>query len=167
MDWFKEFIKSLPLEAISEKLAKLVMWWSEKVQDIPADELPLKVYLGGSIVACLLWFFIARLLPRPAGTMSWIVLIAILFTPTVALGNNAEIVPACVAIVYAILMKNTHDVIMNMLPILTVIIVGFFLGFVWQTIQLTLVRNTHQQPISISTELKSFIKNKIKRRNKA
>ncbi len=35
MDWFKEFIKSLPLEEISEKLAKLVMWWSEKVH-LPA-----------------------------------------------------------------------------------------------------------------------------------
>lgn len=167
MEWFKDFLKSLPLEEISEQLAKLVMWWSKMVQDVPADELPLRVYLIGSIIVCFLWYFIARILPRPVNTMSWIVIISVLFTPAVSLGTNAEIVPACVGIVYSILMKNGHDVIMNILPILTMIITSFFLVFMWQVVQLTLVENSQQRPINLSKELKTFVKSTIKKYKKA
>ncbi len=159
MDWFKDFIKSLPLEEISEQLAKLVMWWSELVQGIPGDELPLIVYLGGSVIVCLLWFFIARILPRQVSIMSWIVLIAILFTPSVALGNNGEIVPACVAIVYSILMKNTYGIIINILPILSVIVTCFFLVVIWHVLQMVLIQNQQEEPIDITKEMKIFVKN--------
>ncbi len=139
MEWLKEFIKSLPLDKISEIVAQVVAWWSEQVKDIPADELPFNVYVGGSLVAIVLWYFVARMLPRPLGGMTWIVMIAILLTPGVSLGETGDVAPACVAVVYSILMKDYPAAAQNFVPIAVVIILGFFLGFVWQLIRDTIV----------------------------
>ncbi len=145
MEWLKEFIKGLPLEDISEVVADVVAWWSEQVKDIPANELPLQAYVGGSLLVCILWFFIARVLPRPLGGMSWIVVIAVLFTPGTPLGDSADIVPACIAVAYAILMKDYQSAVVHGLPILIVIVAGFFLGFVWQLMRLLIFQNKQKK----------------------
>ncbi len=55
-------------------------------------------------------------------------------------------------------MKNTHDVVMNILPILSVIITSFFLVFMWHILQLILIQNNQQEPIYLTTEVKTFVK---------
>jgi mannitol-specific phosphotransferase system IIBC component len=67
--------------------------------------------------------------------MSWMMLFAVLLAPGTALGDPGVIAPASIGVVYAIMMKDTTGAITNMLPILVVLVVGLFVGFVWQLIR--------------------------------
>mgnify|MGYP003655686535 CR=1 FL=1 len=123
MDWLKGIINSLPLEAISDILGEIAIWWGQLVKDVPPADLPMYAYLGGVVIVLVLWLLVARMLPRPLGGMSWMMLFAVLFAP------------ASISVVYAIMMKDTAGAITNMLPILVVLVSGLFIGFVWQLIR--------------------------------
>lgn len=135
MDWLKGIVSSLPLEAISDILGEITIWWGQLVKDVPAADLPTYAYLGGVIIVLILWVLVARVLPRPLGGMSWMILFAVLLAPGTALGDPSVIAPASISVVYAIMMKDTAGAIANMLPILVVLVVGLFVGFVWQLIR--------------------------------
>ena len=135
MDWLKGIINSLPLEAISDILGEIAIWWGQLVKDVPPADLPMYAYLGGVVIVLVLWLLVARMLPRPLGGMSWMILFAVLLAPGTALGDPSVIAPASIAVVYAIMMKDTAGAITNMLPILVVLVVGLFVGFVWQLIR--------------------------------
>ena len=135
MDWFKSILHSLPLEAISDILGEIAIWWGQLVKDVPAADLPMYAYLGGVIIVLILWLLVARVLPRPLGGMSWMMLFAVLLAPGTALGDPSVIAPASISVVYAIMMKDTAGAIANMLPILVVLVAGLFVGFVWQLIR--------------------------------
>lgn len=135
MDWLKEIIKNLPLESISDILGELTIWWGQLVKDVPAADLPMYAYLGGVLIVLILWLLVARILPRPLGGMSWMLLFAVLLAPGTALGDPSVIAPASISVVYAIMMKDTAGAVANMLPILVVLVVGLFVGFVWQLIR--------------------------------
>ncbi len=135
MDWLKSILDSLPLETISDILGEIVIWWSQMVKDVPPADLPMYAYLGGAIVVLVLWLLVARILPRPLGGMSWMVLFAVLLAPGTALGDASLIAPASISVVYAIMMKDITAAITNALPILVVLVVGLFIGFVWQLIR--------------------------------
>jgi len=135
MDWLKGIINSLPLEAISDILGEIAIWWGQMVKDVPPADLPMYAYLGGVVIVLVLWLLVARMLPRPLGGISWMMLFAVLLAPGTALGDPSVIAPASIAVVYAIMMKDTAGAITNMLPILVVLVVGLFVGFVWQLIR--------------------------------
>lgn len=135
MDWLKNLLHSLPLEAISDILGEIAIWWGQLVKDVPPADLPMYAYLGGVIIVLVLWVLVARVLPRPLGGMSWMILFAVLLAPGTALGDPSVIAPASISVVYAIMMKDTAGAIANMLPILVVLVVGLFVGFVWQLIR--------------------------------
>lgn len=135
MDWFKKLVQSLPLDSISDLLGNLVVWWSHLVKDVPATELPMYAYVGGSIMVLLLWILVARMLPKPLGGISWVVLFAILFAPGTALGDPSVIAPASISVVYALMVKDIPGALANALPILVVLFVGLFLGFIWQLLR--------------------------------
>ncbi|MDN5891346.1 MAG: hypothetical protein L0H51_04205, partial [Psychrobacter sp.] len=135
MDWLKGIIKSLPLETISDILGEIAIWWSQMVKDVPPADLPMYAYLGGAIVVLVLWVLVARVLPRPQGGMSWMMLFAILLAPGSALGDPSVIAPASISVVYAVMMKDFTGAVANMLPIMVVLVVGLFVGFVWQLIR--------------------------------
>jgi len=135
MDWLKNILHSLPLEAISDILGEIVIWWGQLVKDVPPADLPMYAYLGGVIIVLVLWLLVARMLPRPLGGMSWMLLFAVLLAPGTALGDPSVIAPASISVVYAIMMKDTTGAITNMLPILVVLVVGLFVGFIWQLIR--------------------------------
>ncbi|MDN5801485.1 MAG: hypothetical protein L0H34_03185 [Psychrobacter sp.] len=135
MDWLKGIIKSLPLETISDILGEIAIWWSQMVKDVPPADLPMYAYLGGAIVVLVLWVLVARVLPRPLGGMSWMMLFAILLAPGSALGDPSVIAPASISVVYAVMMKDFTGAVANMLPIMVVLVVGLFVGFVWQLIR--------------------------------
>lgn len=92
-------------------------------------------YLGGVIIVLVLWLLVARMLPRPLGGMSWMMLFAVLLAPGTAIGDPSVIAPASIGVVYAIMMKDTTGAITSMLPILVVLVVGLFVGFIWQLIR--------------------------------
>jgi hypothetical protein len=135
MDWLKSILHSLPLEAISDILGEIVIWWGQLVKDVPPADLPMYAYLGGVIIVLVLWLLVARMLPRPLGGMSWMVLFAVLLAPGTAIGDPSVIAPASIGVVYAIMMKDTAGAITHMLPILVVLVVGLFVGFIWQLIR--------------------------------
>lgn len=135
MDWLKSILENLPLEKLSDILGEIVIWWSQMVKNVPPADLPMYAYLGGSILVLLLWILVARMLPRPLGGMSWMVLFAVLLAPGTALNDPSVIAPASISVVYAVMMKDTATAITNALPILVVLVVGLFVGFVWQLIR--------------------------------
>ena len=135
MDWFKNILYSLPLEAISEILSEIAIWWAQLVKDIPPADLPMYAYLGGTLIVLVLWLLVARMMPRPLGGMSWMLLFAVLLAPSNALDDPGTIAPASIAVVYAILMKDFSGAIANMVPIMVVLVVGLFVGFIWQLIR--------------------------------
>lgn len=135
MDWLKKLLQNLPLDAISDILGNLVVWWSHLVDGVPAAELPLYAYIGGSVIVLLLWLFVARMLPRPLGGVTWVILFAILFAPGSALNDPSAIAPASISVVYSIMMKDIAGAVANALPILVVTVVGLFVGFIWQLLR--------------------------------
>ena len=135
MDWLKNIVNLLPLEAISDILGEIAIWWGQMVKDVPPADLPMYAYLGGVVLVLVLWLLVARMLPRPLGGMSWMVLFAVLLAPGTAIGDPSVIAPASIGVVYAIMMKDTTGAIAHMVPILVVLVVGLFLGFIWQIIR--------------------------------
>lgn len=135
MDWLKSILQSLPLESISDILGEIVIWWGQMVKDVPPADLPMYAYFGGTILVLVLWLLVARVLPKPLGGMSWMVLFAILLAPSSALGDPSQIAPATISVIYAVMMKDFAGAVANMLPILVVLVTGLFIGFVWQLIR--------------------------------
>lgn len=135
MDWLKNIVHLLPLEAISDVLGEIAIWWGQLVKDVPPADLPMYAYLGGVVLVLVLWLLVARMLPRPLGGMSWMMLFAVLLAPGTAIGDPSVIAPASIGVVYAIMMKDTAGAVTHMLPILVVLVVGLFVGFIWQLIR--------------------------------
>ena len=135
MDWLKNILQTLPLDTISDILGEIIIWWSQMVKGVPPADLPMYAYVGGSILVLVLWLLVARMLPRPFGGMSWMLLFAVLLAPGTALSDPGVIAPASISVVYAVMMKDTTAAISNALPILVVLVVGLFIGFVWQLIR--------------------------------
>lgn len=144
MDWLKDFILNLPLDDISNWVSHLVLWWIELVKNVPAEQLPLLAYVGGSILVLLLWLLVVRILPRPIGGMSWVVVMAVLLTPGTAAGDSVALAPASIGVVYGLLTKEYATALSSLLPIMVVIVVGFFLGFLWQLIRTAIERSLYQ-----------------------
>lgn len=109
--------------------------WTSLFAGVPEYPLAVSVYLGGSALALLLWVRVARALPRPLGGMSWVLLLAILLTPTVTPGINAQLAPAVVGLGLAVVSKQYDQIIPHLLPMLAVIGVGFLVGFLLERLQ--------------------------------
>lgn len=135
MDWLKNILQVLPLETISDILGEIVIWWSQMVKYVPADDLPMYAYFGLSAVVLALWVLIARTMPRPLGGMTWVVLFAVLLAPGTALEDPSTIAPASISVVYAIMMKDTATALSNALPVFIVLVLGLFVGFIWQLVR--------------------------------
>ncbi len=105
------------------------------LDNIPEYNLAIAVYLGGSVFVLWLWYFIGKALPRPIGGMSWIFLFALLLSPTITEGTNAKIAPAIVGLMFGMLTDEKHLIWSNLVPILFVAGLGFFLGYLWSKYQ--------------------------------
>lgn len=101
------------------------------LDNIPEYNLAITIYLGGSVLALWLWYLIAKSLPRTLGGMTWIILFACLLSPTLTEGANAKIAPAIVGLMFGILTDEKNLIWANLIPILCVAALGFFLGYLW------------------------------------
>ena len=126
----------LSLEQIGNVLGEIIIWWEKLVKGVPPDKLPLYAYVGFSIVVLLLWILVVRILPKTLAGLSWIILFAILLTPTTSLGTPPDIAPASISVVYGILLKDPAIIFNGLLPIMVVITVGCILGFIWQILRM-------------------------------
>ncbi len=98
--------------------------------------LAVTVYVLGSILALWLWHKVVRPLPRPLGGMSWMMVFAILMSPTVTDGPNGQIAPAVIGLLFGVISKNKELILSSLLPMLLVLGCGFIVGFVIQRIRL-------------------------------
>lgn len=128
----------ISLDQIGSVIGEIVVWWTQLVRGIPPDSLPMTAYVGFSIIVLLLWIVVVRVLPKTLAGLSWIILFAILLTPTTSLGTPPEMAPASIAVVYGILMKDSSIIFNSLLPIMIVITVGCILGFLWQIVRMGL-----------------------------
>lgn len=103
--------------------------WGHLFDGVPEYTLAISVYLGGTALVLWLWWTVARRLPRTIGGMSWIILLAILCTPTVTEGPNGQIAPAVIGLLFGLVVKDSVLFFSNLLPMLLVIAVGFLIGF--------------------------------------
>ena len=76
------------------------------LDSIPETAIAVSIYLLGSAIILWCWYEIAKRLPNPLGGISWIVLFAILLTPTVSEGSNAALAPAIFGLLFGVLTKE-------------------------------------------------------------
>lgn len=112
---------------------------------IPEDIIAITVYLGGSFIILWCWYLIAQRLPKLLGGISWVIVFAILLTPTVSEGPNSELAPATFGLVFGILTKNQSLIWLNASLITFVIGIGLIIGYFWSK-YLTLKNNTSASP---------------------
>ena len=127
-----DFLKDLPMDTISEYVARVVFWWIQLVKGVPDDQLATYAYFGMSALVLLLWLVVWRVLPRPLRGMSWVIVAAVLLTPGTSLGGSDGFAPAIIGVAHGILMKDTGAVASAMLSIVGVILAAFVLIGVWQ-----------------------------------
>ncbi|WP_040625365.1 hypothetical protein [Moraxella macacae] len=132
----------LPLDQIGEILGEIIVWWTQLVKGIPAEQLPMMAYIGFSMLVLLLWVLVVRILPKTLAGLSWVVLFAILLTPTTSLGTKPEIAPASISVAYGILLQDTAIIFNGLLPIMVVITAGCVLGFLWQLVKIGVEKST-------------------------
>lgn len=101
------------------------------LDSIPEDSIAIAVYLIGSLIALLCWFGITKLIPKPIGGLLWIILFAVLLTPTVSEGPNSSIAPAIFGLLFGVLTKDQTLIWINASLILFVIGIGALLGYCW------------------------------------
>lgn len=72
-----------------------------------------------------------RRLPTTLGAISWLVVFAILVTPTVSEGPNASVAPAIFGLLFGVLTKDSPLIWSNLSLILFVIGLGLVIGYCW------------------------------------
>lgn len=146
MEWLKDLLRSLPLESISEVLARVVLWWTHVVDGVPEEQLALHTYVGGSVLVLILLYWVLKLVPRFMRGMIWIVSAAILLTPGTTIGDTGGSAPAIIDVLHSLLMGEPSLAILAFLPILAVIIVGLILGAMWKFVYAFVVSRASHQP---------------------
>ncbi|UIP23962.1 hypothetical protein [Acinetobacter towneri] len=106
------------------------------LDSIPETAIAVSVYLLGSAIILWCWYAIAKRLPNPLGGITWIMLFAILLTPTVSEGSNAALAPAIFGLLFGVLTKEMPLVWANLSAILFVIGLGLLIGYFWSKYRL-------------------------------
>ena len=101
------------------------------LDSIPESSIAITVYLGGAVIALLCWYGLMKRVPKPFGGIGWLLVFAILLTPTVSEGTNASIAPAICGLIFGVLTKDQPLVWANLSLILFVVGIGLVLGYFW------------------------------------
>lgn len=128
-------LSQFDLEQIHHYIELALAQWDKLTEGVPAEVLPLRVYLGGSALAIFLWLFVARVLPSPLGRITWLGAVALLCTPTVTTSDIPELAPACVAFVYGLATRDSDIMFTSAAAVLAVFSVLLFLSFLWERIK--------------------------------
>ncbi|MFB2537686.1 MULTISPECIES: hypothetical protein [unclassified Acinetobacter] len=98
---------------------------------IPEATIAVTVYVGGTLLALYAWYGITRRIPSPFGGILWVILFAILATPTISEGENAGVAPAIIGVLFGILTKEKSLITNNIMLIALVMSIGFLVHFCW------------------------------------
>lgn len=102
---------------------------------IPEDNIAITVYILGTLIILRCWYSIAKRLPSPLGGITWIIVFAVIATPTISEGPNSAIAPAFFGLLFGILTKDSPLIWSNVALIVFVIGIGLVLGFFWSKYQ--------------------------------
>lgn len=98
---------------------------------IPEGVIALAAYGIGAIIALWCWWRLMRRLPTTFGAISWLIVFAILVTPTVSEGPNASVAPAIFGLLFGVLTKDSPLIWSNLSLILFVVGLGLVIGYCW------------------------------------
>ena len=101
------------------------------LDSIPEDSIAIAVYVLGTLIILWCWYSIAKRLPSPLGAISWVLVSAILATPTVSEGPNSAIAPAIFGLIFGVLTKDSPLIWSNFSLIAFVVGIGLVAGFFW------------------------------------
>jgi MFS superfamily sulfate permease-like transporter len=107
------------------------------IDSIPEDSIAITVYILGSLIILWCWFGIAKRLPAPLGSITWIIIFAVLLTPTISAGPNSGLAPAIFGLIFGVLTKDTPLVWSNLSLIAFVVGLGFTTGYFWSKFRAT------------------------------
>ena len=101
------------------------------LDSIPEDSIAVTVYVLGTLIILWCWYAIAKRIPSPFGGISWILIFAILATPTISEGPNSAIAPAIFGLIFGVLTKDSTLIWSNFSLIAFVVGIGLIVGFFW------------------------------------
>ena len=125
----------MTIDEFLERVEPAWNWWVSLFEGVPEYPLAVSVYIGGSVLALLIWLRVVRMLPHPVGAMSWVVMFAVLFAPTVTEGEDAQLAPAVIGLMFGVITKDQSLMLKSALPILLMIGLGFVLGFLYERLR--------------------------------
>lgn len=101
------------------------------LDSIPEDSIAITVYVLGVLIILWCWYGIAKRLPSPIGGITWIMVFAIIATPTISEGPNSAIAPAVFGLMFGILTKDSPLIWANSALIAFVMGLGLIVGYFW------------------------------------
>lgn len=104
---------------------------------IPEDNIAITVYILGTLLILWCWYSISKRLPSPLGGITWIIVFAVLATPTISEGPNSAIAPAIFGLLFGILTKDSPLIWSNLALITFVMGIGLVIGFFWSKYKTT------------------------------
>lgn len=105
------------------------------LDDVPEYAIAVIAYFGSALFILWGWYQLGKYLPRTFAGMTWIILFALIFSPTLSEGDNAKIAPAVVGLMFGLITHEKTLIWTNLIPILVITALGFFLGYLWSKYQ--------------------------------
>lgn len=113
------------------------MWenFLTQLDSLPEDGIAITVYLLGALILLSCWYSITRRITAPFGGILWVLLFAMVATPSISEGPNSAISPATFGLFFGILTKDSLLIWSNLSMLLFVVGIGLLLGYLWSRYQ--------------------------------
>ncbi|TXJ03553.1 MAG: hypothetical protein E6Q26_03475 [Acinetobacter sp.] len=115
-------------------LETITSFWSHilsVLDQFPEEYVAIIVYVTGAMIALWCWYRLMSRLPNPIGGILWIVVFAILVTPTISEGPNSGLAPAVFGLIFGLVTQEQFLIWTNLSLILFVVGIGLLVGFCW------------------------------------
>ena len=115
-------------------LETITSFWSHilsVLDQFPEECVAIIVYVTGAMIALWCWYRLMSRLPNPIGGILWIVVFAILVTPTISEGPNSALAPAVFGLIFGLVTQEQFLIWTNLSLILFVVGIGLLVGFCW------------------------------------
>ncbi|MBP6352242.1 MAG: hypothetical protein KA331_00305 [Acinetobacter sp.] len=115
-------------------LETITSFWSHilsVLDQFPEEYVAIIVYVTGAMIALWCWYRLMSRLPNPIGGILWIVVFAILVTPTISEGPNSALAPAVFGLIFGLVTQEQFLIWTNLSLILFVVGIGLLVGFCW------------------------------------
>ena len=115
-------------------LETITSFWSHilsVLDQFPEEYVAIIVYVTGAMIALWCWYRLMSRLPNPIGGILWIVVFALLVTPTISEGPNSALAPAVFGLIFGLVTQEQFLIWTNLSLILFVVGIGLLVGFCW------------------------------------